>query len=358
MRRYWYVKFIIMKNLNIKNYVRPRTANERMNDALNQPKLKKLFGDLWYEGELHIMFSDNNKGKSILGFQIADSIARGSNAVDELPNELEKSTVIYYDFEMQDRQFSRRYTANDNCMPYSFPDNLYIENPNIGQMLRENNKSKREELIFGKIEDDIITLNPRVIIIDNLSCLNSASAHEANVAMEIITRLNDLKLTYNISILTLAHTPKVDQGSALSKNQLAGSKKLSDLSDSISAIGSSMKESESDIRYLKQLKCRMDEMKYESNNVLIFSIDKDHNFLKFKFEDFGHENDLIQFNSLDQSSANKESLKPSVMQLRAESKSIREIAAITGVGKSTIERWLKDWHIGNNLPSNNQSNAS
>jgi RecA-family ATPase len=347
-----------MKRLNINNYVRPRTANERMKDALSQPHLKKLFGDLWYEGELHIMFSDNNKGKSILGFQIADSIARGSNAVDELPNELEKSTVIYYDFEMQDRQFLRRYTAENNSMPVSFPDNLYIENPNIGQMLRENNRSTREDLIFGKIEDDIVTLNPRVIIIDNISCLNSASAHEANVAMDIITRLNDLKLTYKISILALAHTPKVDQGSALSKNQLAGSKKLSDLSDSISAIGSSMKESESDIRYLKQLKCRMDEMKYESNNVLIFSLDKDQNYLKFKFENFGHENDLIQCNKLDSSNANKESLKPIVMQLRAEQKSIREIASITGVGKSTIERWLRDWHGEEDQPNTDQSKAA
>lgn len=347
-----------MKNLNIKNYVKPRTANERMQDALSQPQLKKIFGDLWYEGELHIMFSDNNKGKSILGFQIADSIARGTNAIDVLPNELEKSTIIYYDFEMQDRQFSKRYTSDNQEFPYVFPDNLYIANPNIGQMIRDNNNSSREEIVFGKIEDDIVTLNPKVIIIDNISCLNSASAHEANVAMNIINRLNDLKLTYNISILALAHTPKIDENAPLSKNQLAGSKKLSDLSDSISAIGSSSKESESDIRYLKQLKCRMDEMKYEANNVLIFSIDKDHNFLKFKFEEFGHENDLTQSNKLDQTNTNKESLKPSVIQLRTENKSIREIAVLTGVGKSTIERWLKDWQTDIGLSNLGESNVA
>ena len=346
MRRYWYVK-IQTKMEKFNNYIRPRTANERMLQALNLPKLKKIFGELWYEGELHILFSDNNKGKSILGFQLADSIARGVNSVDELPNELGKTTVVYYDFEMQDRQFSKRYTAEENSIPYTFPDNLYIENPNIGQMVRENNKIKREDLIFGKIEEDILMLDPKVVIIDNISCLNSSSAQDANIAMDIITRLNDLKLTYKISILVLAHTPKVQEGLPLTKNHLAGSKKLSDLADSISAIGSSAKESESDIRYIKQLKCRMDEMKYETNNVIVFSLSKDYNFLKFKFEEYGNEFDLIRDPQLGLSSPNKETLKPTVIQYRKENKSIREIAGLTKVGKSTIERWLKEWDSDN-----------
>lgn len=37
----------------------------------------QLFGDLWMQNDLCIMFADTNIGKSILAVQIADSISRG-----------------------------------------------------------------------------------------------------------------------------------------------------------------------------------------------------------------------------------------------------------------------------------------
>jgi RecA-family ATPase len=40
---------------------------------------KKLCGDLWYEGETCILFSDTNLGKSIFAVQIADALTKGKD---------------------------------------------------------------------------------------------------------------------------------------------------------------------------------------------------------------------------------------------------------------------------------------
>ena len=54
-----------------------KTANEWIEEAKNKPAPKMLFSEFWHEGELCILFSDTNLGKTILAVQIADSIASG-----------------------------------------------------------------------------------------------------------------------------------------------------------------------------------------------------------------------------------------------------------------------------------------
>ena len=74
-----------------------RTANTWLQEANKRPVPKMLFGKLWYEGELCILFADSNLGKSILAVQIADSIstAEGINPFD---CEAEPQPVLYFDF--------------------------------------------------------------------------------------------------------------------------------------------------------------------------------------------------------------------------------------------------------------------
>ena len=53
------------------------TANEWLELAKTSPIPEMLFGEFWHEGEICILFSDSNLGKSILAVQIADSISKG-----------------------------------------------------------------------------------------------------------------------------------------------------------------------------------------------------------------------------------------------------------------------------------------
>ena len=57
-----------------------RTANEWMEIAKRKAKPRRLFGDLWFEDEICILFADTNVGKSILAVQIGDRISRGTNS--------------------------------------------------------------------------------------------------------------------------------------------------------------------------------------------------------------------------------------------------------------------------------------
>lgn len=52
------------------------TLNQVIDEGIKAGKLKPLFKNLWFEQELTMLFGVTNVGKSILGIQIAEEIAR------------------------------------------------------------------------------------------------------------------------------------------------------------------------------------------------------------------------------------------------------------------------------------------
>lgn len=52
-----------------------KSANQVIVDAKNRPPRRRLFGQLWFEGENCILYSDTNLGKTILAYQIANGIS-------------------------------------------------------------------------------------------------------------------------------------------------------------------------------------------------------------------------------------------------------------------------------------------
>ena len=74
-----------------------KTANRTIKEAALRPNPDALWLTLWYEGEVCCLFSDSNLGKSIYAVQIATSIA-------------DKQRVLYFDFELSDKQFQLRYS--------------------------------------------------------------------------------------------------------------------------------------------------------------------------------------------------------------------------------------------------------
>jgi Mrp family chromosome partitioning ATPase len=73
----------------------------------------ELFGSLWTEGEVAVLFGGSGTGKSILAVQIAEAIATGAQA--SLPatpqSGVSARRVLYLDFEHTTRQFAERYSA-------------------------------------------------------------------------------------------------------------------------------------------------------------------------------------------------------------------------------------------------------
>jgi predicted ATP-dependent serine protease len=310
-----------------------------MIEAKNQEPIKSLLGGIWFTGELHILFGDNGTGKSVWATQIADALSKGKNVFNILPNESSASRVLFYDFELSDKQFEKRY-MNGTGQPYNFSDQLYIDNINFQELHEANPHLSTDDLIINKIDTDIQQLKPKVVIIDNMTYLKTETTQEAKVALELIRKLNQLKRKYDLSILVISHTPKIKGGMPITNNDLAGSKNLSNLVDSISAIGKSTRGS--DEKYIKLIKCRSGEKVFDTDSVISVKIDKDDCFLGFEYLDCENEFEHIKDYQKEQNRIEQKGLKEEAIRLHLEGKSYREIARLLCVSKSTIERWINE----------------
>src|SRR5205807_2328570 len=81
-----------------------------------------------------------------------------------------------------------------------------------------------------------------VLIIDNITCMGSATNH-AGGALPLMKTLKDLKTKYRLNVLVLAHTPKRNLANPITANDLQGSKMLINFADSAFAIGQSHQDS-------------------------------------------------------------------------------------------------------------------
>lgn len=245
-----------------------------INDGKNKPPLRRLWGDFWWEGELVFLFADSGIGKSILATQIANEIATGNG--ESMPVEMKPQKVLYFDFELSDRQLARRY-ANA-----SFTKNL------IRCSISEDIDSEDFAMNFIEgIRDEIGKTKATVMILDNLSYLSTQTA-EAEYAGMIMDGLTKLKRESKISIMVIAHTPKIEEWKPLSKTNMAGSKILSNFADGVFAIGRTKEGG----RYLKLLKTRMVSEPDEKDVLPYFNI-KSEPYLHFEYVGMETERSLI-----------------------------------------------------------------
>lgn len=293
-----------------------KTANRTIREAALRPNPDVLWLTLWYEGEVCCLFSDSNLGKSIYAVQIATSIAK-------------KQKVLYFDFELSDKQFQLRYSDEANNLN-QFPDNLYRVEINRDSLDAVN----FEEAVIGNIEQTAIKLGAKVLIIDNLTYLCVAS-EKGDAAGTLMLRLMALKRKYGLSMLILAHTPKRCLSNPITQNDLAGSKKLYNFFDSVFAIGKSAKNSS--VRYIKQLKVRYGNYTYDADNVIVCVIEKVGTFLQFVDIGYAVEKEHLKEPSEKDSTQEKETIKRMV----AEGKTYRVIASELGVTLGKVQRALK-----------------
>jgi len=242
-----------------------KSANQWLKDASGKPQPKPLYMCVWFEGEVCILFADTNVGKSILAVEIARQIS-------------EREPVIYFDFELSDKQFEERY-SQDFTNHYNFNNNLMRAEIDPDQVdYKEAGFESLEDFISSSIEQAVQSTGAKVLIIDNLTYLKNET-EKAKEALPLMKHLKELKNKYGLSILALAHTPKRDLTQPITMNHLGGSKMLMNFCDSSFALGVSAKDQS--LRYLKQIKCRNAQMKYTVDNVAVFEISKPANFLSF-----------------------------------------------------------------------------
>ncbi len=294
-----------------------RTANKCLEEAKCLPPLQKNFGTFWFTGELVILAGDTGVGKTLIAVEIIDGIT--SDKKVKINQKIDVTyPILYYDFELTERQFYERYKN------FKFNNTFF-------RVVRNEKYEGKSLFSVDVIIEDLDKTGAKGVIIDNITELESKTTQDAETAKKII---NDLKKLRNrgISILVLAHTPKIQRGIPIDINHLAGSKYLANLVDSVFFIARSSEEIK--YRYIKNLKPRSTE---DSDKVVIIEINKRENFLGFDFVKMDYEINHLQTPY----SLEKEKLKAQIVSLRNEKKSYREIEDELGVPKSTVERLYK-----------------
>lgn len=293
--------------------------NQVLSDAAKKKEPSKLFDEFWYEGETCCLFADSNVGKSILAVQIARNIATSQK-------------VLYFDFELSEHHFLRRYTDDETNQPYKFSKNLY--RVCLNNMMAEYSVEELPDKIMSSIEESVKQTGASVIIIDNLTWI-AYNSRSTQMAGELMKRLSAMKVQYNLSMLILAHTPKRNMSKPITQNDLGGSKMIMNFLDSAFAIGYSSKDP--NIRYIKQIKVRYAEMKYGEDNVWLCEIRKVRSFLMLFRLDFGMESEHLK----KRTDGDKEAIIAKIKVMKASGKSIREIAAELGMSPATVDRYSK-----------------
>lgn len=313
-----------------------QTGNQWIEQAKSRPIPRMLFGEFLFEHELCILFADTNLGKSILAVQIANSISNG----EQIPGfklEAKKQPVLYFDFELSDKQFENRYSINFE-KHYNFDSNFIRAEINPEAETPKSFDSFESYLQYS-LEQSINKTGAKVLIIDNITYLKTET-ERAKDALPLMKQLKAIKKKYELSILALAHTPKRDLTKPITRNDLQGSKMLINFCDSSFAIGES--STDKGLRYLKQIKARNTEIVYDSENVILCQIDKPVNFLQFEFLNFSTEREHLK----QPTDKDKESQIEKVIELKKQGKSFREIGTELGISHQTAKR-IWDKHCNN-----------
>jgi RecA-family ATPase len=279
-------------------------AFEEIQSTINNQK--NIFGDLLTEGDLTILFGRSNVGKSFLSYQIAKAIARGKNILNvmditellnhgetryyNLNNETPEQKVLYVDFEATVEKDYIRYSNKDlkkttGIKPYEFSQNFITAFP--------DHLTVADNLLFiDSIELEVKKTGVKVVIIDNLSAI-SQDNEKSGATVKLMNKIKDFQRRNKLTVLLMAHTPKIVQGEPIIWTNLAGSSNLYNLADSVMAINTSTMSD--DIRYIKQLKSRYNEIQYHKDNVIAIKFTTRTDGLKgFEFLNYEPEDELIK----------------------------------------------------------------
>lgn len=305
-----------------------KSANQLIEDARKEPMPKKLIGDLIYENEQTILFASTNLGKSIFATQIAIAVASGES-LDLgngliLINEVGIVSVLFFDFELSDRQFLKRIGD------FKLPEKLFISKVERGSVLEGKPK-----IIFKQLKEEAERVDAKFIIVDNISKIGN-KLEEADNAIEFMSALWDLARFEDYTILIISHTPKINRKEAITSDSISGSSKIGALADSIIGINEFVSEKEGQV-YIKQIKTRNDVIKYGKSKVICTNIVQDSiGFVKHEMFALSTESDALSENTGAQTERHSDKMHAFIAYRFYDT--FKKASIETGISKSTLSQ--------------------
>ncbi|MEI7708160.1 MAG: AAA family ATPase [Chlorobium sp.] len=310
--------------------LRVETMNSCLRRAAEMPIPKMLYSEFWFEGELCVLFANTNTGKSLLAFQIADSISRGQ-PVKGFKMDAGRQIVLYCDFELSEKQNQCRY-SEDYRNTYRFSEGVYRISINPDKFDFDGDF---EALLKADIEQAVKTTGAKVVIIDNITWLRTET-EKARDALPLMKAMKGLQRVHGVSVLLLAHSPKRNNAIPIGLDDLAGSKHLMNFVDSAFTIGTSFRDS--GLRYIKQIKARSCPIVYGTDFVVLCRIEKDVNFTGFHVE--GYEVEYKHLKPLPEQEKEVDEARVIEVFKKNPKASLRQIGKELGLHHETVRRIL------------------
>ena len=303
--------------------IKTTTLEAIVNNPSNYQELGEVFGDFIHEGDLAIIVGSTNSGKTLLASDIAlannDSLCYWEEPMND-----KKRKVIYIDAELSDSQIARRY---ENLLACSSGSLIHAKFTNS-----DFNSSTESRL--RAIEDLIYQNNDvEILVIDNLMCMLD-SGNSVKQAQQFIWGLKCLKQEYNLTILLVAHLCKRNNHKPIEVQDIMGSSVIANYADSIIAVGNSCEGD--NIKYLKQLKSRSS---IKMSEVAVMEIAEEP-YLHFEFREYDNEESHLPKKKVSRSSISP-IIGETILRLKEEGSSIRDIADQLSLSKSAVGRFLK-----------------
>ena len=311
-----------------------KPVKQFMAEANREPIPRCLFDEFWRENEVSILFSKSGVGKSALAVQIADAISYGKQ-INGFKMESDPQKVLYFDFELTKKQFELRYSESNDFGSYNdypFSDNL-IRVEWDASMLPDD-KIGDPEYLQDEMLTTILEQQSKVVIVDNITYLKG-TLEDAKDAISLVSWLKRISNEHKLSMLILAHTPKVRKYRIIQDTDLAGSAMLNNFVDGLFSIGLSQKDTS--IRYLKNLKTRSSYSKYSFDKVAVCKYVKIDNFLQFVFDGVEAEKEHVpKFDN-----QWRDDLIIQAKELANSGMSQRDIGDKLNIAPSTVNKYLK-----------------
>jgi len=289
------------------------------------PPAKKMFGEFWYEGELCVLFGKTNTGKSHLAFQVAMGLVNPSESA-HFQYDGKKIKVLYFDLELSERQIATRLKGvqktEGRFLRVAFDSDYF-------------HGAETQEDAFEEIDGLILEHKPGALILDNISVFHPDN-EKASDATGLLNQLNGLKRRHNLPILAIGHTPKISTGVPIEITHLQGSAQMGNLIDSAFAIG---KTSDKNKRYLKQVKVRETEFRYDSENVLLIEFTQEDTWVHFDAIEQTSEYELLSFAA--DTTASLEQRDKEIFRLYTEGTDREDIMRIHSISKSRFYEIIK-----------------
>ena len=147
-----------------------------------------------------------------------------------------------------------------------------------------------------------------------------------------VMKLIALKKKHSLTLLIISHTPKRNLSNPITQNDLAGSKKLYNFFDNVFAIGQSARDKR--IKFVKQVKVRASEYVYDSDNVIVYEITNEDGYVRFLHKGYGKEAEHLK----DKTEDDEFSTHSNILALHKEGKTVREIADLVNMSKTSVHR--------------------